>query len=156
MFVCLFFTLFSAHTFLILILQTASYKTHACWLTLITGGCGVIWSTLVLHTMLNRPGTRSNRVGPDPDAANHLKYSPEPIWFPGPPWSPLPRMPMHKSGPAHDPMTARTSWPLREEWQMEKRTQTQPLYGSKRLILHWESRKVNVAVMKSKERQIKS
>ncbi len=29
------FTLFPAHTFLILILQTASY-THACWLTLIS------------------------------------------------------------------------------------------------------------------------
>ncbi len=28
--VVFFFTLFPAHTFLILILQTASYKTHAC------------------------------------------------------------------------------------------------------------------------------
>ncbi len=42
-----FFTLFPAHTFLILILQTASYKTHACWLTLITRGCGVLRSTRV-------------------------------------------------------------------------------------------------------------
>ncbi len=59
-------TLFPAHTFLILILQTASY-THACWLTLISGGCGVLRSIRVLHTKLKRPGTRSNRLRPDPD-----------------------------------------------------------------------------------------
>ncbi len=87
-------TLFSAHTFLILILQTASY-THACWLTLISGGCGVLRSTRVLHTKLNRPGTRSNRLGPDPDPADLLKYRPEPVRVlgprvSGPPWRPLP------------------------------------------------------------------
>ncbi len=92
--VFVFFTLFPAHTFLILILQTASY-THACWLTLISGGCGVLWLTRVLHTMLNRPGTRSNRLGPDPDPADLLKYRPKPVRVPGPPWRPLP------SGPGH-------------------------------------------------------
>ncbi len=95
---CVFFssTLFPAHTFLILILQTASYKTHACgvWLTLISGGCGVLRSTRVLHTKLKRPGTRSNRLGPDPDPDDHLKYRPEPVRIPGPrvsgpPWRPL-------------------------------------------------------------------
>ncbi len=94
-------TLFPAHTFLILILQTASY-THACWLTLISGGCGVLRSTRVLHTKLKRPGTRSNRLGPDPDPADLLKYRPEPVRFPGrvpgprvsgPPWRPLLRTP---------------------------------------------------------------
>ncbi len=69
-------TLFPAHTFLILILQTASY-THACWLTLISGWCVVLQTTLVLHTKLKRPGTRSNRLGPGPDPAGHLKYRPE-------------------------------------------------------------------------------
>ncbi len=92
-------TLFPAHTFLILILQTASY-THACWLTLITRGCGVLRSTRVLHTKLKRPGTRSNRLGPDPDPADLLKYRPEPVRVPGrvpgprvsgPPWRPLVR-----------------------------------------------------------------
>ncbi len=74
-----FLHLIPAHTFLILILQVASYKTHIkCQLTLITGRCGVLRSTRVLHTMLNRPGTRSNRLGPDPDPADHLKYRPEP------------------------------------------------------------------------------
>ncbi len=95
---CVFFssTLFPAHTFHILILQTASYKTHACgvWLTLISGGCGVLRSTRVLHTKLKRPGTRSNRLGPDPDPDDHLKYRPEPVRIPGPrvsgpPWRPL-------------------------------------------------------------------
>ncbi len=90
-------TLFPAHTFLILIVQTASY-THACWLTLITRGCGVLRSTRVLHTKLKRPGTRSNRLGPDPDPADHLNYRPEPVRVPGrvpgprvsgPPWRPL-------------------------------------------------------------------
>ncbi len=89
-------TLFPAHTFLILILQTASY-THTCWLTLVSGGCGVLRSTRVLHTMLNRPGTRSKRLGPDPDPADHLKYRPEPVRVPGrvsgPPWRPLFRTP---------------------------------------------------------------
>ncbi len=33
--------------------------------------------------MLKRPGTRSNRLGPDPDPADHLKYRPEPIRVPG-------------------------------------------------------------------------
>ncbi len=83
-----FFTLFNAHTFLILILQTASY-THACWLTLISGGYGVLWSTRVLHPKLKRPRTRSNRLGPDPDPADHLKYRPKPGSGPGssgPPW----------------------------------------------------------------------
>ncbi len=71
-----FLHLIAAHTFLILILQVASYKTHIkCQLTLITGRCGVLRSTRVLHTMLNRPGTRSNRLGPDPDPADHLKYN---------------------------------------------------------------------------------
>ncbi len=79
-----FLHLISAHTFLILILQVASYKTHIkCQLTLITGRCGVLRSTRVLHTMLNRPGTRSNRLGPDPDPADHLKYRPEPERVPG-------------------------------------------------------------------------
>ncbi len=96
--VCFFFssTLFPAHTFHILILQTASYKTHACgvWLTLISGGCGVLRSTRLLHTKLKRPGTRSNRLGPDPDPDDHLKYRPEPVRIPGPrvsgpPWRPL-------------------------------------------------------------------
>ncbi len=90
-------TLFPAHTFLILILQTASY-THACWLTLISGGCGVIRSTRVLHTKLKRPETRSNRLGPDPDPTDHFNYRPEPVRVPGrvpgprvsgPPWRPL-------------------------------------------------------------------
>ncbi len=92
---CVFFfssTLFPAPTFLLLILQTASY-THACWLTLITRGCGVLRSTRVLHTMLKRPGTRSNRLGPDPDPTDHLKYRPKPVRVPGrvpgPPWRPL-------------------------------------------------------------------
>ncbi len=85
---CFFFFFFlhliSAHTFLILILQVASYKTHIkCQLTLITGRCGVLRSTRVLHTMLNRPGTRSNRLGPDPDPADHLKYRPGPERVPG-------------------------------------------------------------------------
>ncbi len=71
-----FFTLFTAHTFLILIWQTAIYKTHACWLTLITHGCGVLRSTRVLHTILKRHGTRSNRLGTD--SADYLKYRPEP------------------------------------------------------------------------------
>ncbi len=62
-----FFTLFPAHTFLILILQTASYKTHACWLTLITRGCGVLRSTRVCRV----PGPRVS----------------------GPPWRPLPHTP---------------------------------------------------------------
>ncbi len=90
----LFFTLFPAHTFLILILQTASYKTHTCWLTLITRGCGVLRSTRVLHTMLKRPWTRSNRLGPDPDPADHLKYRPVrvPGRVSGPPWRPLPHV----------------------------------------------------------------
>ncbi len=80
-----FLHLIPAHTFLILILQVASYKTHIkCQLTLITGRCGVLRSTRVLHTMLNRPGTRSNRLGPDPDPADHLKYRPEPERVPGP------------------------------------------------------------------------
>ncbi len=35
--------------------------------------------------MLKRPGTRSNRLGPDPDPADHLKYRPEPVRVPGPP-----------------------------------------------------------------------
>ncbi len=79
-----FLHLIPAHTFLILILQVASYKTHIkCQLTLITGRCGVLRSTRVLHTMLNRPGTRSNRLGPDPDPADHLKYRPEPEYRPG-------------------------------------------------------------------------
>ncbi len=44
--------------------------------------------------MLKRPGTRSNRLGPDPDPADHLKYRPEPVRVPGPrvsgpPWRPL-------------------------------------------------------------------
>ncbi len=47
-------TLSPAHTFLILILQTASY-THACRLTLISGGSGVLRSICVLHTKLKRP-----------------------------------------------------------------------------------------------------
>ncbi len=34
--------------------------------------------------MLKRPGTRSNRLGPDPDPTDHLKYRPEPVWVPGP------------------------------------------------------------------------
>ncbi len=97
-------TLFPAHTFLILILQTASYKTHACWLTLTTRGCGVLRSTRVLRTMLKRPGTRSNRLGPDPDPTDHLKYRPEPVRVPGrvpgprvsgPPWRPL----VQRAGP---------------------------------------------------------
>ncbi len=42
--------------------------------------------------------TRSNRLGPDPDPADHLKYRPEPVRVPGrvpgprvlgPPWRPL-------------------------------------------------------------------
>ncbi len=33
--------------------------------------------------MLKRPGTRSNRLGPDPDPADHLKYRPEPVRVPG-------------------------------------------------------------------------
>ncbi len=90
-------TLLPAHTFLILILQTASY-THTCWLTLISGGCGVLRSTRALHTMLKRPGTRSNKLGPDPDPTDHLKYRPEPVRVPGPrvsgpPWRPLVRGP---------------------------------------------------------------
>ncbi len=82
-----FLHLIPAHTFLILILQVASYKTHIkCQLTLITGRCGVLRSTRVLQTMLNRPGTRSTRLGPDPDPADHLKYRPErvPGQVPGP------------------------------------------------------------------------
>ncbi len=52
--------------------------------------------------MLKRPGTRSNRLGPDPDPADHLKYRPEPVRVPcrvpcrvpglrvsGPLWRPL-------------------------------------------------------------------
>ncbi len=76
---CMFFssTLFPAYTFLILILQTVSYK-FTCWLTLISGGCGVLRLTRVLHTKLKRPGNRSNRLGPDPDPADHLKYRPNP------------------------------------------------------------------------------
>ncbi len=38
----------------------------------------------VLHTMLKRPEARSNRLGPDPDPADHLKYRPEPVRVPGP------------------------------------------------------------------------
>ncbi len=75
-------------------------KTHACWvwLTLISSGCGVLRLTRVLDTKLKRPGTRSNRLGPDPDPADHLKYRPEPVRVPGrvpgprvsgPPWRPL-------------------------------------------------------------------
>ncbi len=33
--------------------------------------------------MLKRPGTRSNRLRPDPDPADHLKYRPEPVRVPG-------------------------------------------------------------------------
>ncbi len=33
--------------------------------------------------MLKRPGTRSNRLGPDPDPADLLKYRPEPVRVPG-------------------------------------------------------------------------
>ncbi len=79
-------TLFPAHTFLILILQTASYThthTHTCWLTLISGGCGVLRSIRVLHTKLKRPGTRSKRLEPDPEPADHLNYRPEPVRVPG-------------------------------------------------------------------------
>ncbi len=48
-----FLHLIPAHTFLILILQVASYKTHIkCQLTLITGRCGVLRSTRVLHTII--------------------------------------------------------------------------------------------------------
>ncbi len=88
---CLFVFCLFTHTFLILILQTASY-----WLMLISGGCGVLWSTRVVHTKLKRPGTWSYRLGPD--SADHLKYRPEPVrvpgWVPGPwisglPWRPL-------------------------------------------------------------------
>ncbi len=51
--------------------------------------------------MLKRPGTRSNRLGPDPYPAD-LKYRPEPVRVPGrvpgprvsgPPWRPLPHTP---------------------------------------------------------------
>ncbi len=81
LFFLFFFHLIPDHTFLILILQVASYKTHMkC--QLITGRCGVLRSTRVLHTMLNRPGTRSNRLGPDPDPADRLKYRPDRV--PGP------------------------------------------------------------------------
>ncbi len=91
-----FLNLIPAHTFLILILQVASCKTHIkCQLTLITGRCGVLRSTRVLHTMLNRPGTRSNRLGPDPDPADHLKYRPEPERVPGPLWRPLSCIPTY-------------------------------------------------------------
>ena len=73
-----------SHAFLFLILQVASYKKHKqC---LITAGCSPSPMTpiaRVLHTMLNRPGTRSNRFGPDPDPADHLKYRPEPVRVPG-------------------------------------------------------------------------
>ncbi len=65
-------------------------------LTLISSGYGVLRSTWVIHTKLKRPGTRSNRLGPDPDPdpADRLKYRPEPVWVPGPrvsgpPWRPL-------------------------------------------------------------------
>ncbi len=59
-----FLHLIPAHTFLILILQVASYKTHIkCQLTLITGRCGVLRSTRVLHTMLNRPGSGPGSSG---------------------------------------------------------------------------------------------
>ncbi len=77
-----------------LLSMAASYKTHACWLTLITGGCGVLRSIRVLHTILNRSRTRSNRLGPDPEPSDHLKYRPEPVRVlcprvSGPPWRPL-------------------------------------------------------------------
>ncbi len=36
------------------------------------------------YTKLNRPGTRSNRLGPDPDPADLLKYRPEPVRVLGP------------------------------------------------------------------------
>ncbi len=74
-------TLFPAHTFLILILQTASY-THACWLTLIYDGCGVLRSTRVLHTMLKRPGTRSNRFPGSSGLGSSVKTSSsKPLWM---------------------------------------------------------------------------
>ncbi len=44
-----------------------------------THGCGVLRSTRELHTMLNRPGIQSNRLGPNPDPADHLKDRPEPV-----------------------------------------------------------------------------
>ncbi len=47
-------TLFPAHTFLILILQTASY-THAWWLTLISGGYSVLRFTQVLSRVSGPP-----------------------------------------------------------------------------------------------------
>ncbi len=75
-------TLFPAHSFL-LILQAESY-THTCWLTLISGGCGVLRSTRVWRAEVKKTGTRSNRLGPDP--ADHFKYRPEPIWVLGPLW----------------------------------------------------------------------
>uniref|UniRef100_A0A8C2H2A5 Probable serine carboxypeptidase CPVL n=1 Tax=Cyprinus carpio TaxID=7962 RepID=A0A8C2H2A5_CYPCA len=48
---------------------------------LITAGCSPSPMTpiaRVLHTMLNRPGTRSNRFGPDPDPADHINIDPNP------------------------------------------------------------------------------
>ncbi len=66
-------TLFPAHTFLILILQTASYTRMLTDTDHSRVRCSPIDSG-----MLKRPGTRSNRLGPDPDPADHLKYRPEP------------------------------------------------------------------------------
>lgn len=66
---------FLAHTFLSLNLQVASYKTlaqHWSWLV-------VLQLTRALHTMLNRPGSWSNRLGINLDPADHLKYRPEPL-----------------------------------------------------------------------------
>ncbi len=92
---CFFFTLFPAHTFLILILQTASYKNTRM---LTDADHSRVRCSPIDSGMLKRPGTRSNRLGPDPDPADHLKYRPEPVRVPGrvpgprisgPPWRPL-------------------------------------------------------------------
>ncbi len=79
-----FFTPYSRSYFSHSNFTSCKLQTHIkCQLTLITGRCGVLRLTRVLHTMLNRPGTRSNRLGPDPDPADHLKYRPEPERVPG-------------------------------------------------------------------------
>lgn len=40
-------------------------------------------SPLVLHILLNRPGTRGNRRGPDPDLIDSTKHGSEPVQVPG-------------------------------------------------------------------------
>ncbi len=57
-----------------------NYKlhTHACWLTLISGGCGVLRSTRVLHTNLKRPWVGSQVLG---SSAKTSTLSNSPVLF---------------------------------------------------------------------------